>query len=106
MGPAGGAKVKAMKNPRRPDALDSLFHRWPALVGFSVQDADSLTHDREWVRLDQGLSVADVGMHDWIGQDDRLEILSELAAALLELIDERPEAQKLLRGRTFARILH
>ena len=32
--------------------------------------------------------------------------LGEIARTLLELIDERPEAAELLRGRTFARTLH
>ena len=34
------------------------------------------------------------------------QLLGHIAAALLELIDEQPEAVELLRGRTFARTLH
>ena len=34
------------------------------------------------------------------------EALGEIAQTLLELIEERPEAAALLRGRTFARTLH
>jgi hypothetical protein len=41
-----------------------------------------------------------------MGHEDKLEMLGELAGALLELIAERPEAETLLRGRTFARTLH
>jgi hypothetical protein len=95
-----------MKNPRQITAVESLFDRWPGLVGFSVQDAGSLASEREWVRLDERLAVADVGLLDGMGHEDKLEMLGELAGALLELIAERPEAQALLRGRTFARTLH
>lgn len=95
-----------MKNPDRITALDSLFHRWPGLLGFTVQDAASVPGDREWVRLDGGLSLADVGLQDWVGHEDRVEMLEELAGALLELMEERPEAHELLKGRTFARTLH
>jgi hypothetical protein len=95
-----------MKNPDHINALDSLFHRWPALLGFTVQDASSVPGEREWIRLNGGLSLADVGLQDWVGHEDRMEILEELAGALLELMEERPEAHELLCGRTFARTLH
>ena len=87
-------------------AVNSLFHRWPDLVGFSVQDAGTLPEDREWIQLEGGLALADIDMHEWVGDEDKLEIVVELAAALLELIEERPDAPELLRGRTFARTLH
>jgi len=69
------------------NGLAALFRRWPALLGFSVQDARETTSDREWVQLEHGLVLADVGLDDW-------------------MIDERAEARALLRGRTFARTLH
>jgi hypothetical protein len=34
------------------------------------------------------------------------ELPGQIAAALLELIEEQPQAAELLRGRTFARTLH
>lgn len=47
-----------MKNPRQITAVESLFDRWPGLVGFSVQDTGSLASEREWVRLDERLAVS------------------------------------------------
>lgn len=94
-----------MQNLRVRSTVEGLFHRWPQLLGFSIQDTGSLTSDREWVRLDEGLALADVGLEEWLGHDDKLEILAEVARELLELLDERVDAQALLRGRTFARAL-
>lgn len=95
-----------MTNPPLLTAVDGLFDRWPALLGFSVQDACSLSSDREWVRLDEGLVLADVGLDDWLAHDEKMELLAEVTHALLELLDERAEAPEALRGRTFARALH
>ena len=67
----------------------SLFDLHPMLSGFTV---------------DAGLCVEDVAL-DWpclptgaVGHD--------IAQAMLELLDEHPEAAEWLRGRTFARTLH
>ena len=98
--------MAANEKPRLLTAVDGLFERWPALLGFSVQDACSLSSDREWVRLDEGLALADVGLDSWLAHDEKLELLAEVARELIELIDERAEAPEALRGRTFARALH
>jgi hypothetical protein len=95
-----------MKNPQAIGELDNLFRRWPTLLGFSLQDAASVSGEREWVRLDAGLSVADVGMEDWMAHEERVELLQELATVIAGLMEELPEALELLRGRTFARTLH
>jgi hypothetical protein len=86
--------------------LDHLFHRWPALIGFSVQEVHGLSSDRQWVQLDDTLALADVGLYEWIPHEEKLELLADMAQSLLELLDERDEAHELLRGRTFARTLH
>lgn len=71
--------------------VNEIFATYPELWGFSVQDA-------------KDLCLADVETHPWAGQPERL--LGEIAVALLDLIDEQPEAAEQLRGRTFARTLH
>jgi hypothetical protein len=69
--------------------LQALFRRHPGLHGFAV-------------RLDRPLPchlTCDP-------QHDEQAALDEIAQMLIELIDERPEAAELLRGRTFARTVH
>jgi hypothetical protein len=73
-------------------AVDALFRRVPSLLGFSVQEAQ---HE---------LVVADVATDPWSAQSQ--ELFGEIAATILELMDEEPAARELLAGRTFARTLH
>jgi len=82
--------------------VNHIFAMCPELCGFSVQDAETLTRDRVSGQLEAGLYLADVATTN--GSSERL--LGEIAAELLELIDEDPEAVDVLRGRTFARTLH
>lgn len=86
--------------------LESLFQRCPALHGFTVQPADSATRERALVDLQGGLYLADVVWHQPLNGEQAAALVDEISQALLELVDERPEAGALLRGRTFARILH
>ena len=82
--------------------VNHIFAMCPELCGFSVQDAETLTRDRASGQLEAGLYLADVATTN--GSSEQL--LGEIAAELLELIDEDPEAVDALRGRTFARTLH
>jgi hypothetical protein len=75
---------------------DTLFRRWPALVGFSVKEG----HD-----ADDELHLT-VSMYPEPRQEDRSVVLNEIAEALMDLVDEAPAAAPLLRARTFARALH
>lgn len=85
-----------MKAPRTEAGLETfveaLFSRFPGLLGFSVQDAEG------------ELVLADMETQPWSAQPQ--EILGDVAVALLDLVDEEPDALELLRGRTFARTLH
>ena len=74
--------------------LQLLFSRCPELSGFSVRgDADELF-------------VSDVGIAPRLSAEQYGEIYQDIAVTLSELLEERPEAGELLRGRTFARTLH
>ncbi|HEY7241921.1 MAG TPA: hypothetical protein VH600_22310 [Burkholderiales bacterium] len=84
--------------------VNHIFATWPQLCGFSVQDAETLTRDRVSGQLEGGLYLADVATTTTL--DDPEQLLGEIAVALLELIDEEPQAVDQLRGRTFARTLH
>jgi hypothetical protein len=74
--------------------LQLLFSRCPELSGFSVRgDADDLF-------------ISDVGIAPRLSAEQYGEIYQDIAATLSDLLEERPEASDLLRGRTFARTLH
>jgi len=76
------------------DQLESLFARCPDLCGFSVRgDNDELF-------------VSDVGIAPRLSAEQYGQIFQDIAQTLSELLEERPEASELLRGRTFARTLH
>lgn len=83
--------------------VNHIFARCPELCGFTVQNADGLSRDRVSGQLEGGLYLADVATTTF---DHSEHLLGEIAVALLELIDEDPEAVDELRGRTFARTLH
>ena len=81
---------------RHPEAqlealVETIFRRWPGLVGFSVEDVGELV-------------LTEMETQPWSGQP--YELLGEVSVALLDFVDEEPAALALLRGRTFARTLH
>ena len=84
--------------------VDELFQRWPALVGFSVQDAASLSDDRVAGRLEGELCLADLETQPYAPLPE--DLFGDVAIALIDLMDEEPAAREALRGRTFARVLH
>ena len=71
----------------------SLFQRFPALVGFSIDEAS-----RPDLRFSHVVTFP--------GYIAPTELMNEIAVPLLELLEEEPDARELLRGRTFARSLH
>jgi hypothetical protein len=74
--------------------IAALFRRWPTLCGFSVGEEASR------------LYVTEVSVYPWTGLWAPEELCLEIVAALVELVDDRPEAGELLRERTFARVFH
>ena len=56
-----------------------------------------------WVHDD--LSTTEVSLDTWPGWDPSAEVAEEIGRELQDLLDERPDAAELLRGRTFARSL-
>jgi hypothetical protein len=68
-----------------------------------VQDVESLSSERFSGQLEGELYLADVAT---TGCGPSEHLLGEIATALLDLMDEAPDAAKELRGRTFARTLH
>jgi len=84
--------------------IGALFERCPELGGFSVQpkvlaDAVNLPGEEE-------LFVTAICISPRLSKEQYAEIFERISGTLMQLLAERPEAHTLLRGRTFARILH
>jgi hypothetical protein len=90
---------------RLEESIVSLFDDLPALCGFTVQDRAG-SPDAGSAKLSSGLFLTDVGLYPQPGLEVAKLICEEIREALVELVDERPEARELLCGRTFARALH
>lgn len=72
--------------------VEVVFREWPELSGFTVQaDAPVLEHLVYGALIDVTRAEA---------------LVSALTHMLFELLDEEPEAQALVQGRTFARTLN
>jgi hypothetical protein len=86
------------------DQIGALFRRCPELCGFSVQ-AKVFADGRPSGAGDEDLFVTAISISPRLGKDQYAEIFEQIASTLTGLIAERPEAQVLLQGRTFARVL-
>ena len=73
------------------DVVNTLFQRYPTLCGFAVKD---------------DMSFSNVACHPALANEEAEMLCEEISATLHELMEERPEAAELLRGRTLARIFH
>jgi hypothetical protein len=73
----------------------ALFQRCPMLCGFSVRDASS-----------EDVVLVELSCHPALDREQCLVLSEAISCALLDLVDELPEAAALLPGRTFARALH
>jgi len=71
--------------------LDALFGRLPMLCGFTLR------HD---------LELAEVTVYTWPGYTAGEDLYEDLLQGLADLAEERPDAALLMRGRTFARMVH
>jgi hypothetical protein len=81
-----------MREADLQSVLTTLFRRFPELVGFCVLESDD------------DLTLAAVETYPC--NESAAELMPEIAAPLMELMDEDPQARELLGGRTFARTLH
>jgi hypothetical protein len=70
--------------------IDALFRRIPILCGFA---------------LEEDLQPTEVSVHTWPGYGPGEELYEDILTTLVDLVEERPDAAELLRGRTFARHL-
>lgn len=89
-----------------PSAIESLFERQPALSGFSVRGPSDVPDSCPRSEDHSPLFVGDLGVSQMLSERQYTEIFEDVVVALAELLAAEPEAAELLRGRTFARVLH
>jgi hypothetical protein len=92
--PRRSAGLQARFEANLAARVRSLFRRHPALCGFSVGEGPSVP------------LLTQVSVYPASGPAAPPEVCFEVLATLAELVDDCPEAGELLRGRTFARVLH
>jgi hypothetical protein len=103
--PQPGEMVAMNTSAAIDEAMRLLFARLSGLNGFSVIDAASMVGEREAGQLQGDLSLADITVSpDFDAAND--DYFGDIAVVLIDLLEERPEARALLRGRTFARTLN
>ena len=73
------------------EVVETLFQRHPTLCGFSVREDLSFSH---------------VACHPALLGDEAKDLIDEISATLIDLVEERPEVADWLRGRTLARSFH
>src|SRR2546430_648829 len=87
--------------------LEALFERCPMLCGFSIQDRAMLPIQLDDRAIpDADLFITEIGIYPKLGADLLSEIFDEITLLISDLVYEEPMAYSVLRGRTFARILH
>ena len=89
-----------------PTQIESLFDRHPELSGFSVRGSAEVPDNCPRGDEDCQLFVGDIGLTSTLTRDQFGAMFEEIVVALAEVIAEDPQAEELLRGRTFARVLH
>ena len=95
-----------MRNRQIPSEIESLFARFPALSGFSVREAADVPDNCPRSGEAGELFIADIGVAPAHTSEHYGEIFAEITSTLADLLSEVPDAEELLRGRTFARTLH
>ncbi|HEY6822707.1 MAG TPA: hypothetical protein VI321_11890 [Burkholderiales bacterium] len=93
-----------MDNQHYNEVIEQLFARCPELCGFSVQEKAG--DDAPAEEDEAELVVTAIGISPRINAEQYGQIFEQIATALSELLDERPESSDYLRGRTFARAVH
>ena len=86
--------------------MEALFRGWPMLRGFSVEGGPEVTRAGARGSLGDELYFANLACYPTLDRDQSVELCEQIASVILELVDERPEAVEMLRGRTFARTLN
>jgi hypothetical protein len=83
-----------------------VFARRPDLWRFTVRDRTGLPDHLDPTTVTGEFFIFEIGLSPRLGKDQYNEVYDDIAAAIAAAVAARPEARKLLPGRTFVRALH
>jgi len=83
-----------------------LFSRRPELWRFTVRDRSGLPDHLDPTSLAGEFFIFEIGLSPRLGQRQYDEVYDEIVRAISSAVAARPEARRLLPGRTFMRALH
>ena len=83
-----------------------LFSRRPELWRFTVRDRSGLPDHLDPTSLAGEFFIFEIGLSPRLGKDQYNEVYDDIARAIAAAVAARPEARRLLPGRTFVRALH
>ena len=88
------------------ERIEAVFARCPELFRFSVRDRTGLPDHIDPTTLDGELFIFEIALAPRLGKEQYDAVYDEIANAIAAAVAARPEARKLLPGRTFVRALH
>ena len=83
-----------------------LFSRRPELWRFTVRDRSGLPDHLDPTSLAGEFFIFEIGLSPRLGKRQYDEVYDEIVHAISSAVAARPEARRLLPGRTFMRALH
>ena len=83
-----------------------LFSRRPELWRFTVRDRSGLPDHLDPTSLAGEFFIFEIGLSPRLGKRQYDEVYDEIVRAISSAVAARPEARRLLPGRTFMRALH
>lgn len=83
-----------------------LFARRPELWRFTIRDRSMLPDHVDPTTLSGEFFIFEIGLSPRLGKDQYNEVYDDIARAIAAAVAARPEARRLLPGRTFIRALH
>ena len=83
-----------------------LFARRPELWRFTVRDRSGLPDHLDPTSLAGELVIFEIGLSPRLSKEHYNEVYDDIARAITAAVAARPEARRLLPGRTFVRALH
>jgi hypothetical protein len=86
--------------------LRAVFRRRPDLQRFVIEDRAGLPDHIDRATLHGELFITEITLYPRRGGQQYDEVYADIARAITQVIDERPEALSLLRGKCFVRALH
>lgn len=83
-----------------------VFARRPELWRFTVRDRSGLPDHLDPTMLTGEFFIFEIGLSPRLGKRQYDEVYDEIVRAISSAVAARPEARRLLPGRTFMRALH